>query len=156
MDIPVSSLIKAEKFLSSEALLDENIHPANNKKNLYVESELQDQAGVSIAGLTMRIEWKEDAIECNEKYSLYYFVGGRRQRFFQIEVCPLEKLSHRDGSQVFYGPHIHYPLDTPRNITANYGCGVEHRSKWFKRFCRHANITVRSEGQISLLNQWLD
>lgn len=80
---------------------------ANHTKYLCVSSDLLDSSGAIIPRLQLQIEWKNGGIECNEKYTLFYF-DERWRRVFQIEVYSKSKLSHRDGEEKWYGPHLHY------------------------------------------------
>lgn len=132
----IISLIKLPKFLHYP--MDDPVS-ANHSKFLRVSSDLLDAAGAVIPKLQLQIEWKNGGIECNEKYTLFFFEDSWR-RLFQIEVYPKERISHRHNGDLWYGPHIFYHGQN-RKCSAKYCCGDQYRALWFNRFCRHVNIT---------------
>lgn len=69
-----------------------------------------DADEVSIPGMTLQIELRVPTLvdDCLIILSVFQRAGSVRHRAYQLEVCPVDKLSH-NGESPIYGPHVHLP-----------------------------------------------
>ncbi|MBV6321569.1 hypothetical protein [Duganella violaceipulchra] len=85
--------------------------PKENHRGLIMGTALlADAAGIFIVGMTLQIELRVATVvgDCLMTFSIFQRMGSHRQRIYQLEVCPRDKLSH-NGVPAIYGPHEHMP-----------------------------------------------
>ncbi len=85
--------------------------PKENHRGLIMGTALlADAAGIFIVGMTLQIELRVATVvsDCLMTFSIFQRMGSHRQRIYQLEVCPRDKLSH-NGDPAIYGPHEHLP-----------------------------------------------
>jgi hypothetical protein len=114
---------------------------ANNRNFIEIYGDLYDQTGELIPRLQIHYIYKIQSLGCNVKIALHHNqVPGRR--IFQIEIYDRFYPSHRQGNEIWYGPHMYY-MGTNRKLTSKLTCDDSHRERWLKRFYRHTNISTR-------------
>lgn len=113
---------------------------AENANFVEIYEPLYDQSGTTIPKLLYHYVFKVRGKTCNVKFSLHHIGSGDR-RIFQIELYDRNYPSHREGKDIWLGPHMFYD-GRARRTASRLTCSDEHRERWFNRFCRHTNITV--------------
>ncbi len=101
---------------------------------------LFDVDGISIPGMTLQIEARLPTLvdDCLITLSVFQRVGSLRQRAYQLEVCPVDKLSH-NGEIPIYGPHEHLPNGEVRPVRET-GVDCTNWQGMLAWFLSHTNI----------------
>ena len=92
--------------------------PKDNHRGLLVGTAiLFDAAEISIPGMTLQIELRAGTVvdDCLITFSIFQRIGLVRHRAYQLEICPIDKLSH-NGEESIYGPHEHMPNGEVRAV----------------------------------------
>jgi len=81
----------------------------NHAGSKVLVAPLTDASGITIPGMTMRLEVKAPVVvdACLLLYSLMWQSPHFAPRLYQLEICPNQKKSHMDATQVLFGPHEH-------------------------------------------------
>jgi hypothetical protein len=101
---------------------------------------LTDPNGITLPGLTVTIEIVAPIVvpACLYLFTIFKLHEGRRHRVYQLEVCPDEKVSHRDPMQVLYGPHEHFGEEAQKPPTEALTCGDWKAA--YLWFCERCNL----------------
>ena len=82
----------------------------NHSGHLFAFSQVEDQSGAVIPGLTIYLEVRSPVVAtaCLYLFTLFKLVDGKRRRAYQLEVAPVEKRTHNGSDGPLYGPHEHF------------------------------------------------
>jgi len=82
----------------------------NHSGHLFAFSQVEDQSGAVIPGLTIYLEVRSPVVAtaCLYLFTLFKLVDGKRRRAYQLEVAPVEKRTHNEPGRSLYGPHEHF------------------------------------------------
>lgn len=119
----VAQLLLEKKFVQNWS----GIRPKENHRGLWLGTAiLFDNNGISMPGLTLQIEFRVPTVvdDCLIILSIFQRIGSKRHRAYQLEVCPIDKLSH-NGEDPIYGPHEHLPNGEVHPVREN---GVDCQS----------------------------
>lgn len=120
-----------------------SLKKANNANFFHYEMDVLSESLEVIPHLRFRHDVKIHGYDTNAKYSLHYYSESCDRRMFQIEVYSFNCISHREPrGSVWYGPHLYYGGISRRSTAKIDKVDGEH-GYWLKRFCRHANISIR-------------
>jgi hypothetical protein len=115
--------------------------PKENHRGLIMGAALlADSQGIFIVGMTLQIELRIATVvgDCLMTFSVFQRVGSHRQRVYQLEVCPRDKLSH-NGETAIYGPHEHLPTNEV-NAVSETGVDCDNWQGSFSWFLERTNI----------------
>ncbi|WP_143042984.1 hypothetical protein ABL840_09040 [Variovorax sp. NFACC27] len=113
------------------------VRPNHAGSKVLVAGLLDDQ-GITIPGLTMRLELKAPIVTdaCLFLFSLMLQRGSMAPRLYQLEVCPAQKRSHMDAKQTLYGPHEHIGNEVFQLDPSGLNCGNWNSCyQWFVGRC---------------------
>lgn len=105
-----------------------------------------DESGASIPGLTGELQYRRrpDGWECDDRFTLFQLIRSRRQRAYQIEVKPEDKISHVENGVPWFGPHEHFGDKAVQFGAVHLPPNADHQA-WFWEFVGRANITFEGE-----------
>lgn len=135
----IQAIISLEKFLLGDLLWKETPSGSAFSQASFNIFNLKEE---TIPGLTVELSYREGVIksECKYMFTLFALRPPKKTRIYQLEVVPLNKISHKENGEKWYGPHQHFGEKAVEIPEAKYlKCG-DHES-WFKVFLRIANIS---------------
>lgn len=100
----------------------------NHAGSLMAVSQVEDDTGALIPGLTIQLEMKRPIVvdRCYYDLGLFLLDAGVRRRVYQLNVTPLDKRSHNGVNQVLFGPHEHIGALVVGVTAPGIQCGEIH------------------------------
>lgn len=144
-DEDVQAIIALPKFWHGD--LDWKEDPPGSD-TLFAKGNLTDADGATIPGLTVELTYLRRGdfeFECNDRFTVFKLVTTKKQRAFQVEVCPADEQSHiePDGTK-YYGPHEHVGERYQALPENHRAAGCDHQA-WFYTFLTRAAITFQGD-----------
>ncbi|GHD02323.1 hypothetical protein GCM10007320_61470 [Pseudorhodoferax aquiterrae] len=98
----------------------------NHAGSKILVAQFVDEEGITIPGLSMLLEVRAPAVvdSCLFLFSLMQRGTPHEPRLYQLEVCPVNKPSHRGPEGFLYGPHEHVGDETA-SLAGMAGLGMD-------------------------------
>ena len=117
----------------------------NHMGLLLATTQIEDDTGAIIPGLTLQLEVKRPVIvdRCQYEFGMFLLEHGQRRRVYQLNVTPPDKRSHNTASGPLFGPHEHVGDSVEAVTDPNVQCG--HLELAFQYFCQRINLVFTGQ-----------
>jgi hypothetical protein len=134
----VNAIIDRSKAMTGD--LEWNERP-NESLILVAGSNLLDEVGATIPGLTVELFYRRTVVRGEYRYlfTMFQLKGNKKLRAYQIEVVPPEKQSHVEDGEIWFGPHQHFGERAAKFLNGEAVYGNDHEA-WFHTFLAVAKI----------------